>query len=65
LDKYVEIKPSKPYEIENTKAAEWSKHIGDMIILFNLNPPTETLENGWLFSYKESYSTPILSEDIW
>lgn len=65
LNKYVEIKPSKPYGIENTKAAGWSKYIGDIIVLFNLNPPTETLENGWLFSYEESYGTPIIFEDIW
>ena len=65
LNKYVEIKPSKPYEMENIKAAGWSKYIGDIIILFNLNPPKEKLENGWLFSYEEPCSMPILSEDIW
>lgn len=65
LNKYVEIKPSKPHETENIKAAAWSKYIGDIIILFNLNPPSEKIENGWLFSYEEPCGVPILSENIW
>lgn len=55
LSKYVEIKPTEPLGIENTKAAAWSKDIGDCIVLFNLNPPSEKLENGWLFSW-DGYS---------
>ena len=65
LRKYIEIKPSKPYRKENIKAAGWSKYIGDIIILFNLNPPSEKVENGWLFSYEEPCCTPIIFEDIW
>lgn len=64
LRKYIEIKPSKPYRKENIKAAGWSKYIGDIIILFNLNPPSEKVENGWLFSYEELCSTPIIFEDF-
>ena len=40
LDIFIEIKPSKPCEIENIKAAGWAKHVNEIIILFNLNPPT-------------------------
>ena len=58
LSKYVEIKPSKPLGIENTKAAAWSKDINDIIVLFNLNPPSEKLENGWLFSWDEFSNLP-------
>lgn len=65
LSKYVEIKPSKPLGIENTKAAARSKDIGDIIVLFNLNPPSEKLENGWLFSWDEPYPLPILYEGIY
>jgi hypothetical protein len=62
LSKYIEIKPNKPYEIEKTKAAAWSKHIGDTIILFNLNPPSGNLENGWEFSFSEIQNIPMLSK---
>jgi hypothetical protein len=62
LEIFIEIKPSKPFDIENTKAAAWSKHIGDIIILFNLNPPTKDLENGWKFSCETPSGIPTLSE---
>lgn len=65
LNKYIEIKPSKPYGIENTKAAGWAKHIGDIIVLFNLNPPTMELENGWLFFSEGQDQTPILFDAYW
>jgi len=61
LGLYVEIKPSKPYDIENTKAAAWSKHIGDTMILFNLNPPTKDLENGWKFTCDDLERPPMRS----
>ena len=64
LRKYIEIKPSKPYEMENIRAAGWSKHVGDIVILFNINPPTEKSENGWLFQFEEPGRTPILFESI-
>ncbi|HGY11711.1 MAG TPA: hypothetical protein ENK36_05045 [Desulfobacterales bacterium] len=49
LIKYIEIKPNKPIKLEKTKAAGWTKHIGDIAILFNLKPPTENTENGYFF----------------
>ncbi len=61
LDIYVEIKPSKPTGIENTKAAAWSKYLGDIIVLFNLNVPTEKLENGWKFTTDDFHKPPVLS----
>jgi len=66
LKKYIEIKPTKPYHLENVKAAGWTKHIGDIVLLFNLNPPTDDLENGWLYRYDEDYhnQTPTIDDDI-
>ena len=63
LVKYIEIKPDKPMELENTKAAGWSKHIGDIIILFSLKPPTDDTENGWLFLC-DGHSKPVLYDGI-
>jgi hypothetical protein len=49
LDKYIEIKPKKPSDIEITKACGWASDIGDVVVLFNLSPPDEDNENGWLY----------------
>lgn len=65
LNKFIEVKPSKPYEKENVKAAAWAKHINEIIILFNLNPPTLELENGWLFFFPEISKIPELREGFW
>ncbi|MFO8236172.1 MAG: hypothetical protein R6U04_12300 [Bacteroidales bacterium] len=62
LDIYIEIKPSKPYDIENIKAAAWSKYMGDTMILFNLNPPRENFENGWKFTCDNQDKPPLLSK---
>jgi len=62
LDIFIEIKPSKPCEIENIKAAGWAKHVNEIIILFNLNPPTLDLENGWFFSFPEIKKIPEIMD---
>lgn len=59
---FIEIKPNKPVEIENIKAAAWSKYNGDTIILFNLNVPIESYENGWKFYCEDIDKTPKLSK---
>jgi hypothetical protein len=46
LNKYFEIKPSKPTHEEKVKAAAWTNDICEIVILFKLNPPTEDKENG-------------------
>jgi hypothetical protein len=52
LDKYLEIKPRKPSGVDVTKACGWASGFGDVVVLFNLNPPDEDNENGWLYRCK-------------
>jgi hypothetical protein len=65
LDIFVEIKPSKPCEIENIKGAGWAKHINEIIVLFNLNPPTMELENGWLYDFPDIRKIPTINDSFW
>jgi len=65
LDIFVEIKPSKPCEIENIKAAGCAKHINELVLLFNLNPPTMELENGWLYDFPDILKVPTINDGYW
>jgi hypothetical protein len=47
---YLEIKPKLPSESEVTKACGWASYVGDVVVLFNLNPPDPENENGWLYA---------------
>jgi hypothetical protein len=62
LEMFIDIKPNRPVEIENIKAAAWSKYNGDTVILFNLNVPNKNHENGWKFYCEDIDKTPILSK---
>ena len=62
---FLEIKPGIPVELEKRKAAFWCKDIQDIIILFNINPPTDKLENGWLFHFPNIKKIPIIMKYYW
>ncbi len=64
-DIFIEVKPTKPFGIENIKAAAWCKDIGSIIVLFNLSPPTDKLENGWLFFYPNISKVPMIMKSYW
>lgn len=64
LCKYIEIKPSKPTELEHLKCAGWTRDIGDIYTLFNLNPPTDGNENGWKYDHDGISNRPVsIAED--
>lgn len=65
LHKYIEIKAKKPQNRELTKAAGWSEDIGDIVVLFDLNPPKENTESGWLFSWTEYNQKATLFKNMW
>lgn len=60
LSKYIEIKPSKPVEIENIRCAAWTRDIGNIYLLFHLNEPSDKTENGWLYYHDETMKGPPL-----
>ena len=64
LNKYIEIKPRRPKDDELTKAAGWSEDRGDIVILFELNPPKENTESGWLFTLDSSLRNPTLKATL-
>lgn len=65
LYKYIEIKPKKPEGTELTKAAGWSEDRGDIVVLFDLNPPKEDTESGWMFMYTEYFKKATLEKNVW
>ncbi len=64
-EKFIEVKPGKPTVVEERKAAFWCKDIQDIVILFNLNPPTDKLENGWLYHFPSIKKVPMVMENYW
>lgn len=64
-DIYIEIKPGKPCHTEERKAAFWCKDIHEIVILFNLNPPTEKLENGWLYYFPNIKQISTVRDSYW
>ena len=64
-DIFIEVKPSEPFDLERRKAAYWCKDIQDIIVLFNLRPPSEKKENGWLFHYPNISKIPIVMKSYW
>ena len=64
INKYIEIKPRKPKDDELTKAAGWCEDIGDIVVLFDLNPPKENTESGWLFKLHNSIRQPKLKATL-
>ena len=64
-DIFIEVKPAHPTDIEKRKAAYWCKDVQEIVILFNLNPPTEKNDNGWLFYYPNISKIPIIMKNYW
>lgn len=62
---FIEVKPGKPFGIENIKAAAWCKDVSEIVVLFNLNPPTDKLENGWLFFYPNISKVTMIMKSYW
>ncbi|MHB8987997.1 MAG: PDDEXK family nuclease [Desulfobulbia bacterium] len=62
---FIEIKPGQPEEIEKIKAAYWCNDIQEIVILFNLNPPTEKFENGWLFEFHNIVQKVSIRKSWW
>ena len=60
LSKYIEIKPTQPVHLENSRCAAWTRDIGDIYLLFHLGPPSESKENGWLYYHDETMNGPPL-----
>jgi len=64
-DIFVEVKPTQPFDLEIRKAGYWCKDMQEIVILFNLNPPTEKNENGWLFFYPIIRKIPTVIKSYW
>lgn len=64
-EKFIEVKPGKPTELEEQKAAFWCKDILEIVVLFNLQPPTDKLENGWLYYFPNIKKTPMVMQHYW
>ena len=64
LNLWVEIKPQIPKDIEITKAAGWAEE-ADILVLFQLSPPTETSQSGWLFHWGDKIKKAILNKQVW
>jgi hypothetical protein len=67
LSKYIEIKRSKPTDLEHLKCAGWTRDIGDIYTLFNLNPPTDGNENGWKYDHDgiSNRAVSIAEDQCW
>lgn len=64
-DMFIEVKPTPPFNLEMRKAAYWCKDMQEIVILFNLKPPTEKNENGWLFFYPNISKVPTIMKSYW
>ena len=65
LHKYIEIKPKKPEGIETIKASGWCEDMGLIVVLFELNPPKENTESGWMFKFTEYFKKATLIKNVW
>jgi hypothetical protein len=62
---YVEIKTQVPTEYEQLKAAAWAKDIGAIIFFYNLQPPNDDTESGWLLCWEEIPKKVIMHDQYW
>ena len=65
LKKYLSIKPFKPSEDDITKNVGWTKDIGDIVILFDLNPPNEKTESGYSILTEERSGMVYRQSQTW